>query len=232
MAVLNPASRKRGEHRGNLGERLEAEIEVHQPLAQRGRLKAQAFQGEIERVAGHLPEVGVAVLERAQPGVLELLVAPERGQRRAAILRHVGAARRGGGEVEQGAVGVEDAGLNAIEGSRLMGQRRLQCLRELVLQHGDPPPQRLALDLRISDLGVAGEAAEQVALARSRDRFRSRGRRRGRAHSSDAHCRPARREPAARGRSEARRAMRGRRRPNRGRRAFARTARRAGDGCW
>ena len=42
---------------------------------------------------------------------------------------------------------------------------RLERLRELILQHRDPPPQRLAFDLRISDLGLAGEVAEQVALA-------------------------------------------------------------------
>ena len=66
--------------RGNFGKRLEAEIELHQALAQGGRLEIEAFEGEIERVARHLPEVGVAVLERAQPCVLELLVAPEGGQ--------------------------------------------------------------------------------------------------------------------------------------------------------
>ena len=47
-----------------------------------------------------------------------------------------------------------------------MASARLQRLRELILQHGDPTPQRLTLDLGVSDLGVAGEAAENVTLAR------------------------------------------------------------------
>ena len=73
------------------------------------RPKIQALEREIERVAGDLPEVGVSVLERAQPCVLELLVAPQRGQRRAPILRNVGAARGGGGEVEQRAISASPA---------------------------------------------------------------------------------------------------------------------------
>ena len=36
---------------------------------------------------------------------------------------------------------------------------------ELGLQRGDPPSQRLAFDLRVGDLRVAGEAAEQMAVA-------------------------------------------------------------------
>src|SRR6516164_9867958 len=40
----------------------------------------------------------------------------------------------------------------------------LERLRELGLQHGDPRSQRLAFDLRVSDLRVAREAAEQMAL--------------------------------------------------------------------
>ena len=126
MAVRNPASRRAREDGGNLRERLEAEIEVHQALPQGRRLKAEALEGEIERIAGDLPEVGVAVLERAQPGVLDLLVAPERGQRGALFLRNVGAARRGGGEVEQGAVGVEDAGADVLQGSGRLGHRSPQ----------------------------------------------------------------------------------------------------------
>ena len=128
MAVLNPASRKVAEDRGNLRERLEAEIELHQPLVQGGACEIEAFEGEIERLAGHLPEIGVTVLERAQPSVLKLLVAPQRRQRRALVGWNVGAARRGGGEVEQRAIGVEDAGADALEGSRRLGHEGLSLV--------------------------------------------------------------------------------------------------------
>ena len=57
--------------------------------------ETEAVEGEVERFARDLPEVGVAVLERAQPRVLKLLVAPERGQRLTPVLRDVRAARRG-----------------------------------------------------------------------------------------------------------------------------------------
>jgi hypothetical protein len=38
-------------------------------------------KGVVERVAGHLPEVGVGAHQAAQPGVLELLLPPQPRQR-------------------------------------------------------------------------------------------------------------------------------------------------------
>jgi hypothetical protein len=70
-----------------------------------------------------LPEIGVAVLQRAQPRILELLLAPQRRQRRAPLFWNVFAARGGGSEVEQRAIGVEDTAANSFEtsGRRISG---------------------------------------------------------------------------------------------------------------
>ena len=54
---------QRAEDRGNLRERLEAEIKLHQPLVQGRAVKLEAFKREIERLAGHLPKIGVTVPE-------------------------------------------------------------------------------------------------------------------------------------------------------------------------
>ena len=51
----------------------------------------------------------MATLQRAQPGVLQLLVAPQRGQPLGVAAEHVAAASRGRGEIEHRAIGVEDA---------------------------------------------------------------------------------------------------------------------------
>ena len=127
IAVLNPAGAQRRENLGNLRKWLEAEIEIHQALAQARRFEAEAVEGEVERIAGDLPEVGVAVLQAAQPGVLKLLVAPQRRQAHALFRRHVVAPRRGGSEVEQRSIGVENAGADAFEEKRSwFGHSRLQ----------------------------------------------------------------------------------------------------------
>ena len=89
MAVLNPARAgppARREPRGTARGRDRGPSAARATRASRER----GFRGQIERVAGDLPEVGVAFLERSQPGVLELLVAPELGQRGSAILRRSG----------------------------------------------------------------------------------------------------------------------------------------------
>jgi hypothetical protein len=114
MAFLNPPARKARKDLGNFGKRFEAEIELHQRFARR-RAQPERLEREIEGVAGHLPEVGVAVLQAAQPSVLELLVAPERRQRRALVLGNVGCPRGRRSEVEQRAIGVENTGANALK---------------------------------------------------------------------------------------------------------------------
>src|SRR5262249_18222041 len=75
----------------------------------------QRFQREIESIAGHLQEIGVAALQSAQPGVLQLLVAPQDGEPFRVVTEHVSAPRRGGGKVEQRAVGVENAGADPVQ---------------------------------------------------------------------------------------------------------------------
>src|SRR5260370_22478661 len=73
----------------------------------------QRLQCEIESIGGDLPEIRVPALERPQPGVLQLLLAPERGQLVDAFAEHVAAAFRGGSKIKQRSICIEDAGLHA-----------------------------------------------------------------------------------------------------------------------
>jgi hypothetical protein len=98
------------QHLGNFRKGVESQVQAHQPVAQPGRVQAERPQREIERLAGHLPEIGMPALQRAQPGVLQLLVAPQQGEPLGVVGEHLAAARRRRREVEQRAVGVEDAG--------------------------------------------------------------------------------------------------------------------------
>src|SRR5262249_29874920 len=88
------------------------------------------LQGEIEGIARDLPEIGMAPLKRAQPGVLQLLVAPEGRQLVDAIPQHVPAPSCRGCKVEYRAIGVKDAGLYRVQGT-LRGHR-------LASSHGVP----------------------------------------------------------------------------------------------
>ena len=56
-------------------------------LRSAGSWMSRACERVVERLAGHLPEVDVAAHQAAQPGVLELLAAPEVGERAPAIAR-------------------------------------------------------------------------------------------------------------------------------------------------
>ena len=94
-------------------ESSERQIQVHQPVAQRVVGEIQRLQRIIERIAGHLPEIGVPVLRGPQPAVLQLLVAPEGGQPLGLVAEPVATAGGGRGVVEQRAIGVEHAGLDA-----------------------------------------------------------------------------------------------------------------------
>jgi hypothetical protein len=105
------------QHIGHFGKRRQREVEVEQPPTQLRSLEDERLQREIERVRGHLHEIGVAPLCRAQPGVLNLLVAPQRGEAVRRLGGHVHAGAGCGGKVEQRAVGVEHARLDAGQGA-------------------------------------------------------------------------------------------------------------------
>jgi hypothetical protein len=83
---------------------------MHQPLAQLGSRQPQRFQGEVERIAGDLPEIRVLPLERAQPSVLKLLLAPECVQPVELVAQHVAASRCRRSVVEECPISVEDVG--------------------------------------------------------------------------------------------------------------------------
>jgi hypothetical protein len=93
-------------------EAIELPVEAHQAVAHLRVRDAQGLQRVVERIARDLPEVGMPSLQRAQPGVLQLLVAPQRGHRGSLVAEDIDAACRRGGEVEHRAVGVEDAGFH------------------------------------------------------------------------------------------------------------------------
>ena len=78
----------------DLRKRLERQVKIHQPIAQAGLFDRQRLQGEVECIAGDLPEIRVPALDRPQPGILQLLVAPERGQLFDGVSQDVAAASR------------------------------------------------------------------------------------------------------------------------------------------
>src|ERR1700688_1570900 len=78
-------------------------------------IESQAVEREVQRVAGHLPEIDVAILQRAQPRILQLLVAPQCRQRAPLLIWNVGATCDGGGEIEDRAVSIKNAGANTSQ---------------------------------------------------------------------------------------------------------------------
>lgn len=91
---------------------VEGQILLQQRLAEGGGGEVVRGQRVIEALAGHLPEVRVPAHERSQPRVLELLPAPQFGERRPAFAQARRVALRGGRDVEERAVGVEHDGLD------------------------------------------------------------------------------------------------------------------------
>src|SRR6185312_15993998 len=73
------------------------------------------FHRMVERLAGHLPEIGMAAMGGAPEAILHLLVAPQGGERRRAVAQHIGAAGRRRTVVEQRAIGIEHASLDPVE---------------------------------------------------------------------------------------------------------------------
>jgi hypothetical protein len=99
----------------DFGKCIERQVKIHQAIAQARLFDGQRLQREVESVPGDLPEIRVPALHGAQPGILQLLVAPERGQFVDAVPEHIAAAPGRSGKIEQRPVGVEDAGLHADE---------------------------------------------------------------------------------------------------------------------
>ncbi len=103
------------QHVRDLGIGVELEIQLHELLPEPRVVEADRVHGEVEGVAGDLPEVGMDAHEAAQPGVFELLVAPQVGQCLARLPERASQARRRRMDVEQGSVGVEDAGADVAD---------------------------------------------------------------------------------------------------------------------
>src|SRR5712692_4908940 len=114
-------------------------------------------------------------LKRPKPGILQLFVAPERREPIGIIPENIATALRSGGEIEQGSVGVEDAGLDSSERvlghvpssrfSAMIGCRELggSSLVNWIGQRGG------------HWLGTGSYVCAVVGRARFRDRCRRRG---------------------------------------------------------
>src|SRR5260370_20708025 len=68
---------------------------------------------EVKCNAGDVPKIDIPPLQCAQPRILQLLVAPCRGEGRPLVRGNLRAARSGRREIEYRAIGVEYAGANA-----------------------------------------------------------------------------------------------------------------------
>ena len=77
-----------GETGRGIGEWSEAEIELHQLLMQQAILDAEQLHGVVEGIGGDLPEIGMDPHQAAQPGILQLLVAPLRGEAGRPVAEH------------------------------------------------------------------------------------------------------------------------------------------------
>jgi hypothetical protein len=66
---------------GRLGilERVEPQIELHQPPMQLAVIEPEQLHGVVEGIGGDLPEIGMDPHQASQPGILQLLVAPGGG---------------------------------------------------------------------------------------------------------------------------------------------------------
>src|SRR5262249_23645825 len=84
-------------------------------IAQARLFDSQRLQREVESVGSDLPEIRVPALHGAKPGILQLLVAPERGQLVDIVPEHIAAARGRSGKIKQRPISIEDAGLHADE---------------------------------------------------------------------------------------------------------------------
>src|SRR6266478_6231921 len=103
-------------------------------------------------VPGELAEIRVPALHGAKPGILQLLVTPERGQFVDAVPEHIAAAPGRSGKIEQRPVGVEDAGLHADQRSLLHARhltreqswnsKRKKWPCSLTAPISTPPPSR------------------------------------------------------------------------------------------
>jgi hypothetical protein len=115
MAVRRPALFQAREDIADFGECIERQVKIHQAIAQARLFECQRLQREVERIPGDLPEIRMPALDGPQPGILQLLVTPERGQLVDAVPEHIAAALGRSGKIEQRSIGVEDAGLHADE---------------------------------------------------------------------------------------------------------------------
>jgi hypothetical protein len=112
LAFTQPAQGVR-----HLGIGVQRQVRLHQRVAQ-GRIDAGASERVVECVAGHLPKARVTAHQRAQPSVLKLLGAPQLGQSLGVLADPSAQTRDRGVHVEQRAVRVEYARLNARHARR------------------------------------------------------------------------------------------------------------------
>src|SRR5919198_3113538 len=115
IAVRKPNGLEPSQNLWDLRKGFKRQVKIHQPIAQAGLFDRQRLQREVERIAGDLPEIRVPALHGPQPGILQLLVTPERAQLLDGVAQDVAAASRRRGKIEQRAGGIEDTSLHAGE---------------------------------------------------------------------------------------------------------------------
>ena len=73
---------------------------VHEFVVERRIAEAKNSHGELQSIAGDLPEILMLALNRAKPGVRQLLITPERGQGFGFVAQEISATLRRGCVVE------------------------------------------------------------------------------------------------------------------------------------
>src|SRR5208337_2210388 len=96
-------------HIGNFREGVEGEIKIHQAATQFRIIYAKGIERKVQGIASHLPEIRVQSLQRPEPGILKLLFAPKSGKPLKLIPKYIATTIGGGGVIEKGSIGIEDA---------------------------------------------------------------------------------------------------------------------------
>ena len=114
--TFQPAVLEFGQHRLDLGVGVELKVTGEKLVAQVRIVDTVGLEGEVQGVAGDLPEIHVVFTahEAAQPSVLQLFVAPGLGYRASHVAQVAAIAGRRRMDVEQGAVGIEHAGAHLL----------------------------------------------------------------------------------------------------------------------
>ena len=100
---------------GHLRIGIELQVERQKLVAQARLVHVELLERIVQRIARHVPEIGVHTHQAPEPAVLELLLPPQTGNVIGVGADLAGEPGDGARHVEQRAIGVEHAGPDALK---------------------------------------------------------------------------------------------------------------------